>query len=425
MILYISTIALFIQTTYTSSYFSAPLSFHQYNYSTGMNPLLENISFLNPTFEFCLGTPKQCVQATIDTGTSFSWFMGSELSHIFNHTFHYNESSSITVLPGVMSVLIEGGVCLGSYAKDIPSPIENIDDVDSKFVFGLMTQSDIDKRVLNKDASIGVMKNISQHYRHREETTSYLEYLKHNNIIDKRVFSIEIEKEFKGGEIVFGEKNYKAQIDFCSSKDEEFQFSWVCSLKNVIYKNESLSAAKDEKVFFDTQNRLITAPYESGNYIFKKIIENYKAECQIMEDATYNYITCNKGFDISKIEKLKLEIGRIIMNINLSSLFVYKEQEQIYISLLVLTKHDRNHWSIGLPLFENKVFVFDLDNQRVGMIDKAIVIKGTKGIFKVLGVIIIIIILVIGFLFLRRRYVLSKSKESKIDFDLMKEDDNN
>ena len=113
------------------------------------------------------------------------------------------------------------------------------------------------------------------------------------------------------------------------------------------------------------------------------------------------------------------------MNINLSSLFVYKEQEQIYISLLVLTKHDRNHWSIGLPLFENKVFVFDLDNQRVGMIDKAIVIKGTKGIFKVLGVIIIIIILVIGLLFLRRRYVLSKSKESKIDFDLMKEDDNN
>lgn len=412
-----------IKLSLQDKYFEKPLTFIKYQHSTGLHPLLDNLTFHNPIFEFCLGIPKQCFNASVDTGTSFSWFIGKELSSLFNNTFDYNGSSSLTTLPTNMSILLEGGTFIGNYMKDIPTPFMNENEIKSKFVIGVMTQTDLDKKIIYTDANIGIMKNLSQGNRHGEETTSYLDYLVYNQAIDKRVFSIEINKDFNGGLITFGDKQYSENIEYCSCKDTTYPYSWDCMLKQVIYKNESLLASKDERVFIDTQSRYITIPFESGHYILNKIVEEFKDNCKIDGDSMYDYLVCDKkNFDVNKIESLKIEIGNIMMEIKLKELFTYSEKKDCYISLMVISKHNINHWSIGIPQLNNKVIIFDVDEQRIGIIDRnKHNKKNYSSFFTIFGIIVGIIIIIVVGLFIRRKYMLSKTQESKIDFNLLNE----
>lgn len=393
-----------------------PLTFRKYKHIIQNSPILDGIEYYNPTFNFCLGMPNQCVEASLDTTSSNSWFVSSELKEFFNHTIDTNKSKTYEEVSGVTSMLFEGAILFGSISKDISTPFTEENQVVRKFVFGMLSISDLKGQIMMKDGNIGLMKALKDNNRRGNESTSYIEYLIDNKAIKHQIFSIEYFDDFKGGKITIGNNQKIKNLNSCSGVSSTFPYSWICSIKGAIYGTNELYTKDNENIFFDSLSPYITCPYEGGQFLLKNIIKGNELYCKIVNESYYDFIQCDKNVDLSKIKDIQLNLGKFNFAIYAKEIFTYRSIFNDYISLVIASHNELNNWNIGIPGMKSKKIIFNLETSEIGIIDKKP--RGMNNFFKVMIFFTILIIIAIIVLLVRRGFNIKKS--SSLDFDLMK-----
>ena len=422
-----------LTTTSTSSnpigFFEKKLSFRPYKPLSTIHGMLDKLTYLSTTFPFCIGTPPQCFEVSIDTASPSSWLPNSELHSYFNHSFDESRSTSFNKLQGVNSMLLDGSILIGSYIKEIPTPFNEHSFKGSKpskgFVLGLMGVTDLQPKILHQDGVIAIMREVSDSNRHGNETTSYLDYLWDYNAINKKMFVV----DYKNNKIVFGDNDKYLSMNnkqTCDSNDKSFKYSWTCKLNEVIYDNEKIFAAEDERIFFDTLSQFIQVPYESGEYLFNKIVSANSEYCSIVQEETgFNYIKCLNSFDVvNHIKQIDLVLsgGKAHLVVDPADMFYYDKDNSVYLSSLVLSKHNKNNWMVGMPAMKNKILIFNKEDNSVSFGEgNKIHHKNFGMLFNVMAVTLCVFVVLIVALYIRRKIILSKNKVQGIDFSLVNE----
>ena len=412
-------------------YFEKKLSFRPYKPLSTIHGMLDKLTYLSTTFPFCIGTPPQCFEVSIDTATPSSWLPNIELHSYFNHSFDESKSTSFNKLQGVNSMLLDGSILIGSYIKELPTPFNENAYQGNKpskgFVLGLMGVTDLQPKILHQDGVIAIMRDVSDSNRYGNETTSYLDYLWDYHAINKKMFVV----DYKSNKIVFGDNDKYLSMNnkqTCDSNDKSFKYSWTCKLNEVIYDNEKIFAAEDERVFFDTLSQFIQVPYESGEYLFNKIVSANSEYCSIVqEDTGFNYIKCLNGFDVVNHIKhidLVLSGNNAHLVIEPCDMFYYDKDNAVYLSSLVLSKHNKNNWMVGMPAMKNKIMIFNKDDNSVSFIEgssnkKGLHHKNFGVFFDIMAVTLCVFVVLIVALYIRRKIILSKNKVQGIDFSLV------
>lgn len=422
----------FVRSNTVGYYFEKQLSFRPYKPLSTIHGMLDKLTYLSTTFPFCIGTPSQCFDVSIDTASPSSWLSNSELHSYFNHTFDESKSTSFNKLQGVNSMLLDGSILIGSYIKETPTPFNERNykgNAPSKgFVLGLMSVTDLQHSILHQDGVIAIMRDVSDSNRYGNETTSYLDYLWDYNAINKKVFVV----DYKSNTIVFGDNAKYSSMNnkqTCDSNDNAFKYSWTCKLNEVVYDNEKIFAAEDERVFFDTLSQFIQVPYESGEYLFNKIVSTNSEYCSIVqEDTGFNYIKCVNGFDVVKhIKRIDLVLSgsNARLTVEPHDMFYYDSDNNVYLSSLVLSKHNKNNWMVGMPAMKNKIMIFNKDDNSVSFIEggnsskKGGHHKNFGMFFNTMAVTLCVFVVLIVALYIRRKIILSRNKVQGIDFSLV------
>ena len=225
-----------------------------------------------------------------------------------------------------------------------------------------------------------------------------LNMLLKNNIIQKRIFSIELKNE-NGGNLYFdkyqnSESEYECNITSYENLNIIYRQSWICFLSHVIIEEEEpiFIAGYDilSRILFDSSYEYIAIPYRYFYTIKENLFDAfliYSCDLKNLENNKIKeyYYECNEdGMDIKKL-KFNFVIQGYAYQIHAKDLFK-KIGDKKYESLIrfidnVIIDEDKSNyddgdeedvWMVGFPFFKNFLVRYDFERRKVGF-------KETKG----------------------------------------------
>lgn len=348
------------------------LNFNRFDISFGSLTLIphDNLTNVYPTFEFCIGSSKQCFQLAIDNTIYQTWIPGERLSKYFNRTYKESKEDKIVKIDLKSTSVLENHFIAGNFVKIETFPYKT----ESLFFLSLMNETNVGHHIGYMDGKMGILRAspVTENFL---ETISYVDYLYANKIISQPKFSVEMNSELTKGKLVFGKLEEDEKVkNYCELSKTRYRLSWSCSLTNVIYANYSIEV-KGEKngefVSFETLSQNIFAPYESGDFIIQKMQEASDKECSIKKSGRNEYLVCNTNVNIDNFEKIILKSkGGFEFMIYPEDIFEYDEKDKRYISRLVVMGNESNLWVIGLPGFKGKRIAFNQEKERIEIFDR-------------------------------------------------------
>ena len=219
---------------------------------------------------------------------------------------------------------------------------------------------------------------------------SFINQLKQNNIIKKRIFSI-LYKENSitdysqfDGQILFGllphemTKRYNEKDLFWTSiidkSDNITDLKWTIKF-DVIYYIEEIDSINIKEAEFDISFNLIIGPEEFREKILKTYFERFISEKICKEEILYNKkdnqfyfaYSCDQHYDIEDFPTLSfysIDLNEsFTMNYN-QLLCVYKDK--VYLKVVFKKNVENNKWILGRAFMEVFPLVFDVDNKKIG-----------------------------------------------------------
>ena len=344
--------------------------------------MLHSVDYKLLTGSFYIGTPKQEFNLVIDTTSSFSWIPNSNLQKTYPHTFNSKLSSTfisngISLNAPIGDMFQRGGISLDviDYMKE-----KRGKDLAPSFQFILIdTSNETKKTAEGFDGSLSLHKPMidKEHYPY-----SFPEYLLSENIINHNKFAIEIlnnnkstlyiDEDYIINEII-NNKNNTARSCKSSISDNN---NWNCPLTGIQIGNEDYMPIYSELVHsatIDSTKPYIIAPHKEGMKILDTYVKKF-GDCSVYEkDEKYNFIACYKNFDLNKVDDLCIKIEKEELCIKGKDLF-YKGKDlisgqEILVFKLVAMNLNVREWKLGLPMFYNKMIVFDGDKNEITFID--------------------------------------------------------
>lgn len=357
-------------------------SVHPYSSFIQKSNMLSSVGYELLTGSFYVGTPKQKFNMIIDTTAQFSWLPNSNLNNTYLHTFDSSKSSTYFSVGTSINAPNEDLFQSGDVSSDI------FDYTNQKrrqrlspFQFILIDTSD--EKIHQIEGYDGL---ISLHVPQSELNTnnaspySFSEYLLQEHLIDHNKFAIEVlpynqstlylDEEEKINQIIYNKKN---SFDKCFSDSSKGRI-WNCQFSHIhIGKNMSFTMSLANKnAIIDSTNPYIIAPEKDG----MAILEYYKKKnpsCGIYgREEKYYFMVCDMKLDIDKVEDLCFTFTTRDICIKSKDLF-YKGKDGIsnYEVLIfkVIIKSFKDTWEFGLPMFYNKMIVFDGENSEITFVD--------------------------------------------------------
>lgn len=421
----ISFFLLFISLSYQSDIVSFDISFTYFNITNKGVAVSahDNLTEIFPVFPFCITPSKQCFNISLDNTIYQTWIPGQLLSKFFNKTYIPHPTDNVVSTTKSSTGLLDSNYVGGMFVKAEVSPYKS----NNSFVFALMNEGNLYQKIEYINGKMGILR-LSAVTKDFDEPVSYLDYLVKNNIISHSKFSIQYNEDLTKGEIIFGKLDEdKDNTNFCSLSKERYQLSWSCALSNVIISNYSIEVSGDknggEFVSFETLSQNIYAPYESGEYILKRLIEKNKDDCYIKNEGLNKFIVCNNTADISNFDKIILA-SKEGMEYPLypEDIFDYDKNNKIYISRLIVIGNEKNLWKIGIPGFKGKRIAFNQEDERIEFYENS---THSNNIYKeifnnyyvFIGIIFVVVVLILIILFCIRRSRLRAKNE--VNFTLM------
>ena len=219
---------------------------------------------------------------------------------------------------------------------------------------------------------------------------SFINQLKQNDIIKKRIFSI-LYKENSitdytqfDGQILFGllphemTNRYKEKDLFWTSiidkSDNITDLKWKIKFDGIYY-NEDIDSLNIKEAEFDISLNLIIGPEEFREKILKNYFERFISEKICKEEIFYNKkdnqfyfaYSCEQHYDIEDFPTLSFYSRDLnesfTMNYN-QLLCVYKDK--VYLKVVFKKNVENNKWILGRAFMEVFPLVFDVDNKKIG-----------------------------------------------------------
>ena len=219
-----------------------------------------------------------------------------------------------------------------------------------------------------------------------------LDMLLKNNLISKRIFSIELKNE-NGGNLYFdkyenSESKYECNITSYENLNIIYRQSWICFLSHVIIEeDEPILMAGHEivsRILFDSSYEYIAIPYKYFYVIKENLFDAYLSySCELKSEENNKikeyYYECNEdGMDIIKL-KFNFVIQGYAYQINAKDIFKKignKKYESLirFIDNVIVDEDKKNEdddneedvWMIGFPFFKNFLVRYDFERRKVG-----------------------------------------------------------
>ena len=277
--------------------------------------------------------------------------------------------------------------------------------------------------------------------------TNFIEQLKNNNFINKRVFSVfyfnEIRKEKENnnykdcdGQVIFGvlphelknEKKYSEimkrytlndnNLNWVNTEAGDYHKRWKIKFDNIQFAKEQI---QDSTVELIIEQNFFTGTPSFKTIIHKYFFEEFISKNICKEEKYYNhkeqfnyyFYHCDKSiksyFDKYKDAILSFKSKELneIFSFKLEELF-FEYNNKLYFGV-IFDEYQMHGWKLGRLFFEKYPLIFSVDNKAIGYYKQNIKNnKKNKNILTTILVILIIILLIlllIGF----RRYNILKS----------------
>ena len=262
------------------------------------------------TIPLKVGTPEEEYEVQVDTSTCVSWLASNDCRNCIMAHRLYDEENSRTSSRTEISVKIEDedGNAEGYKISD------NIQLGSYKLKqFGFVQVTKIaDNFRDHQQGKLGL--GYKSHYL-KEDDFNFLEKLKKNNLISKKIFSINAINDKKGmlfiGDVPGKEYNSYCNVTDTADLDDMYKESWVCTLSHVgvFEKNgkkfnriENYDELKENTfVNFDSGYDFIAVPIADKSHI-EKLLEKAEFECKERKKETKN-----KNADMSLRNRIRDE----------------------------------------------------------------------------------------------------------------------
>ena len=345
------------------------------------------------TIPLLVGTPEEEYEVQIDTSTATSWIPSSRCSNcIMSHRL-YDQEDSRTSSPtdnfveiededgNVEGYQIADNIKLGSYKL-------------KQFGFVEVTKvADNFKDHYQGKLGLGYKSTLL-----KDDEFNFLEKLKKNNLIKKKIFTINAINEKKGmlfiGDIPGKPYNTYCNVTNTDDLDEMYQESWVCKMthigifdreKGIFNKIKFYDELKNNKlVSFDSAYDFIAVPMSEKEGIEKLL---GKAKLQCTEQKRNSARSNNKDKLRNRIREEEITIScetnkEELKNKNLALSFVLQGNsyslplEQLFEDgtkdgemdmLIKIIDEDDAIWTFGYPFLNQFLMIFNMEEDHVGI----------------------------------------------------------
>ena len=332
------------------------------------------------------------------------------------------------------------------YAKDRSSTYKLIDENNTK---GYISQEsfEVDQDIVlqnftfllnGKSGNIKNENNLGINI-NKKSNLSFLNQLKQNNLIEKRIFSflfgdsIISEARSFDGKVLFGILPHDIYPSF-DEKDLKWtpnkeNKNWNLKFDIIKYENKEI---KDNIVNLDLGLNLIIGPESFRKILleefFKKNLESKNCKenyfFNIKDEQFYIFYSCNVETEFIEIPKLRFYHKDFNETFELSFENLFNKYKNRFIFNIIFKKKPQNEWTFGKLFLTNYPLVFDLEQERIGYYktfphkDRPILAFFAIGLF--------LIVLLIGNLYgYFKRPINSDINEKEIIYPIRKEYEKN
>jgi hypothetical protein len=323
----------------------------------------------------CLGTPKQCFNVLIDSGSFFLWVrdMHSFDASISGNKFDYKNSTTFENLKIPHTIIYGTGMAQGEIVRDFFSLGDNQLD---KLNFILVEKDQSNQGI---DGILG----LGYYYDHIQEENSLqfslIDQLYKNSLINNKIFTQKYTDDRRGkmyiGDLPEEIKNDMEHYGTCPtikySTYGTLNPKWECSLKKLFYGNDNVNGTEvktvNEPVLFDTGTNTILVPVKYLIYLrvtyFKDLIDS--GICFVERNsADFIIVKCKPVEEVLKLPYINFAFDQWIIRMRPRELF-YRQPDG-YVHFAMVASNDINIWIFGEPVLKKFHIVFDKTNDVIG-----------------------------------------------------------
>ena len=344
------------------------------------------------TITLKIGNPPEEYELQLDTSTSTSWISSHRCKNCIMARRLYDPEDSRTSSPTDTFVKIE----------DEDGDVEGYQAADDfllgtyklkQFSFVLVSKL-ADNFMDHHQGKLGL--GFGNHFLKNEEF-NFLERLKQNSLIKKKIFTISTIND-KKGMLFIGDVPGKDYKTFCNvtetdELDDTYKESWVCEMshvgvfekdKGMFNKIKMYEELKNNKlVSFDSAYDYIAVPISEKEAI-ENILSKANLECKSSKKSNNNKlsndlrhrirdeeitITCKTTEDELKNKNMAISflLQDFAYSIPLENLFVETEKEGRMEMLVKYIDDEQAIWTLGYPFFNQFLMIFNMEDKHVGM----------------------------------------------------------
>ena len=181
--------------------------------------------------------------------------------------------------------------------------------------------------------------------------------------------------------------------------------TWGINFKQVNFNHTSISSYSSISLI-KVEYNFIVAPYNflpvlQREFLFLADIKN---KCRLLTSPKYQFVLCDKDFDIDIFPKLEFYSADLDHTFILDGkdLFVYDEDNNHYLFLVIFDRFNpvETFWELGLPFLRKERLFFDSKEEELGLCDKGPKVTYENSTYVLInaGIITFLCALVIGLL---------------------------
>lgn len=372
------------------------LNFHKKSYLSKSKLTYDSLGFLDPQkysifqdsyplinsindemiINLCLGTPNQCFNVLVDSGSYYLWIRDiySEETGDAENKFDYKNSTTFENTNKIHTINYGTGMAEGYISKDVLTlGDKQIDRLN--FILVNKEQS---------NAAIDGILGLGYYYDVLNEDNplefSLIDQLYKKNQIKNKIFTQKYTEDKKGimyigdipDEIRNDMSNYGScpAIKYLNNNINYPNPKWECELKKVFYGNKNLydkAEEINEPVLFDTGTNIIIVPLNFimslKKHYFNKLIES--KDCITDKENNRFYVfKCKPSDKILELPHINFVFGEWIIKMRPVDLF-YRGPDG-YLHFFMTSADDLNLWIFGETILKKYHMVYDKTNDLIG-----------------------------------------------------------
>ena len=320
----------------------------------------------------CVGIPKQCFNLVYDTGEMYLILSNTANTAKFTKAFNISASeTSNSNTNNYIALNYQNGQLLLREVSDYVFIIEER----PLYIFNfLLTWNTSIQYNFEGILGLGYLYPERDQGNSFDNRFSFMEYLKINKYIKKKVFGHEYRNRTHGSFYIDEIPVSMSENNYFKCKVEGFipyLNKWHCEMRSLAFSTGENFTEIHSSVAFSTGYTDIRGPYNEGLIIFDTIMKYTNNKCIVqdvdIDKEKYSKIICDSSLSIQSIPDIYFNIKGFQLTLLKDDMFrlVKINGEKKYICKIIIdTRY--NYWNLGEPILKNYNMVFDYDDKSVG-----------------------------------------------------------